>query len=189
MPGQALRVHTVSPCYLNAVVKWMPCRRYMREKSHCHCYLTKAACVLSIGIVERRENCHLLASICLIRGRASLTLFLYKAGWFIWSGLPSKYTVFNCSLSASSFSTSSKLLSLQLLAHRSSRLTNCFKLWRCERGTVLPGSPVGRDQWSRWGDWIVPKGSWGWRECRGLWSRLFCFFLARVPQGLSRYLG
>lgn len=52
-----------------------------------------------------------------------MTLFLYSALCLVSNGLPSKYTVFSSFLSASTLPISSKLSSLQLLAHSSSRCT------------------------------------------------------------------
>lgn len=69
---------------------------------------------------REHEQVDSLASICLTCGRANLTFPLYNALCLFSNGFPSKYTVFKCSLSLSSLSSSDQSLTSQLLAHSSS---------------------------------------------------------------------
>lgn len=74
---------------------------------------------------------NLLASICLTCGSAKRTLFRYMTAFFVCNGLPSKYTVFNSFLSASSLSTSWNDSSWLLEAQSSSRWLRCCRSVRC----------------------------------------------------------
>jgi hypothetical protein len=94
-------------------------------------------CISSVTASTTSLHFNLLASICTILGSASLTLFRYSAGCCLCNGFPSKYTVSSSSLSPSSFSTSWKLASLQLLAQNSVKCVSPCRPERCSMGFAL----------------------------------------------------
>lgn len=108
IPSNALLCHRTSFAKIIAPPRLPPyaCVLIMRPSEKLFICVSAHSCSRIESYELRSQN--LLASIWVIWGNASFTLFLYKAGCFSCSGLPSKYTVVNIFLSFSCFSTSRK---------------------------------------------------------------------------------